>query len=48
MLILHADISLPVCFLFATGMSSATISSLGAIRVPSLMFSSLSLLDIVS
>ena len=34
MLILHADISLPIWLAFATGMSSATISSLNAIRVP--------------
>ena len=34
MLILHADISLPIWLSFTTGMSSATISSLSAIRVP--------------
>ena len=33
MLILHADISLLIWLSFATGMSSATISSLCAIRV---------------
>ena len=31
---LHADISLPIWLSFATGMSSATISSLSVIRVP--------------
>ena len=34
MFILRADISLPIRFSFATGMSSATISSLSAIKVP--------------